>query len=383
MSTPPLDLDVWVLAGQSNMEGCGPLSQAPTPDPNIWSFSTAGAWGPAVEPLHRLWESYAPVHQNIIRPHVSEEMREWTDEQIAKHTATTRRGGAGLGPAFAREISRATGKPVGLIPAAHGGTSLEQWNPEHKGEGLNSLYGAMLDRIERAGGNLRGILWYQGESDAWGEQADTYADRFDTWVRAVRRDTKRPDLPVLVVQLSRFVLLDGTPEQDAGWDKVRKALIELPDRLPHTAATSAIDLGLSDAIHVGTPGLIRLGRRLAKLALALEAGQPLNPRVTSVVKAESPLGHPMLRVNCANVNGGWHPAQHLSGFELLSTDGTPHASVRVIDVSIAPDDPSALLILLTGQINEPGVLAYGAGLNPYCNAVDEADMPLPAFQWEL
>jgi sialate O-acetylesterase len=383
MSTPPLDLDVWVLAGQSNMEGCGPLSQALPPDPNVWNFTSAGAWEPAVEPLHRLWESYAPVHQNLMRPHLGEELREWTDEQIAKHTATTRRGGAGLGVSFAKEISRASGKPVGVISAAHGGTSLDQWSPELKNEGVNSLYGAMLDRIQRAGGNLKGILWYQGESDCWGELAGTYANRFDAWVNAVRRDTKCPDLPVLAVQLSRFVILDETPELAAGWDRVRKALIELPDRLPHTAATSAIDLGLSDGIHVGTPGLIRLGRRLAKLALALETGKPLNPRVTSVEKAESPLGHPMLRVNCANVNGGWHPAQHAGGFDLCAPDGAPHPSVRVIDVSVAPDDPSSLLILLTGQINEPGVLVYGKGLNPYCNVVDEADMPLPAFSWEL
>ncbi len=33
---------------------------------------------------------------------------------------------------------------------------------------------------------------------------------------------------------------------------------------------------------------------------------------------------------------------------------------------------------------EPGnYLGYGEGLFPYCNVVDEADMPLCAFRWTM
>ena len=35
-----------------------------------------------------------------------------------------------------------------------------------EGQGGDSLYGGMLRRFELAGGRVKGVLWYQGESDA-------------------------------------------------------------------------------------------------------------------------------------------------------------------------------------------------------------------------
>ena len=43
---------------------------------------------------------------------------------------------------------------------------MEQWNPAKKEQGGNSLYGSMLRQVKLAGGKVRGVLWYQGESDA-------------------------------------------------------------------------------------------------------------------------------------------------------------------------------------------------------------------------
>ena len=59
--------DVWVLAGQSNMQGCGWLEGVLQPDPRVWTFTSAGEWQIAAEPLHRLWESFTHVHQDFMR----------------------------------------------------------------------------------------------------------------------------------------------------------------------------------------------------------------------------------------------------------------------------------------------------------------------------
>ena len=66
-NTAPNDFDVWVLAGQSNMEGCGWLEGALQPDERVSVFSSAGAWGVAQDPLHWFWESITPVHQELRR----------------------------------------------------------------------------------------------------------------------------------------------------------------------------------------------------------------------------------------------------------------------------------------------------------------------------
>jgi sialate O-acetylesterase len=381
MRPDPASLDCWVLAGQSNMEGVGRQADSLPPDESVWSFSSAGAWERAQDPLHRLWESYTPVHLDISREGCAPE--QWPgDEKVRADWAQNRAGnGAGLGVAFGQALAAATGRPVGLIPAAHGGTSLEQWSQTKKDQGGHSLYGAMLDRIRKSGGRLRGLLWYQGESDATPEAAPTYLDRMAAWITAVRADTGIADLPVLLVQIGNLVQPEPTMFGAEPWDMVREALRRLPEVVPHCTVTSAVDLGLTDCIHINTPGLHRLGRRLARQALALTEGNlPTGPRVERVERAGAwSNGLPLVRVACSGVTGAWQPEQHLGGFAVYTPDHQPHPSVLVLNAERDPDDPTAIRVLLSAAIDDQTRLGYGLGLNPYCNAVDEADLPLPAF----
>ena len=54
--------DVWVLAGQSNMQGCGEMSGAAKPHPLVRAFSMARVWRLATDPLHILPESPDSCH---------------------------------------------------------------------------------------------------------------------------------------------------------------------------------------------------------------------------------------------------------------------------------------------------------------------------------
>ena len=69
---PSRDIDAWILAGQSNMEGIGELAEALVPSERVWSFTSAGRWEIAAEPLHRFWESFTPIHQLLVRPGLPE-----------------------------------------------------------------------------------------------------------------------------------------------------------------------------------------------------------------------------------------------------------------------------------------------------------------------
>jgi sialate O-acetylesterase len=239
----------------------------------------------------------------------------------------------------------------------------------------------MLDRIAKAGGKLRGILWYQGESDCNLNDSATYADRFDQWIAAVREDTGIPDLPVVVVQLSRFVLAEEQPGMAESWDNVRYAQLELPERIEKTAVTPAIDLQLSDSIHVGTQGLIRLGKRMAKQVQALDKGELApGPKVTGVKHIKGPLGSDMIEVSTTQVTGGLRPAENAFGFQVWAEDGSPLPLLRVVDASVDPKDGTKLRILLNAPFEGKCLLTYGRGTNPSCNVVDEADMALPCFR---
>ncbi len=377
---PPEDLDVWVLAGQSNMQGAGLLRLAPPPDDRVWCFSSAGRWGRAEEPLHRPWESFTAVHAEILRPKLPPERRGWTNGHLAREEARQRTTGVGPGLSFGMAMADALGRPVGLIPAAHGGTKLAAWSPDRRGEGDRSLYGAMLRRIERAGGTLRGILWYQGESDANDGEVSAYAERFDAWIAAVRADTGRADLPVVAVQIGR-VVRPGVQGTERAWETLRETLRTLPQRTPHTAVTSAVDLCLADTLHLETPGQLRLGRRLARLALHLagaDGGGP-NPQPRRLEARPQPGGLGRVCVACDHVRGGWQPPRHVPGFEVRTPDGKPHPVFAVIEGFVEPDQPAELQVLLNLPPDRTARLGYGLGLSPHCVAADAADMPLPAF----
>jgi hypothetical protein len=383
---PPTKLSTWILAGQSNMEGYGLLADidpAEVPDPRIRLFSSAGRWESAAHPLHRLGESFTPVHIDLYRQGVSysgPSLEGLADHEVGPFVAAQERPhGAGLGLAFARAVADATGRPVGLIATAHGGASLDQWSPDLRAEGGRSLYGSMLERVrvarETADVELAGILWYQGESDS-GELriAESYAERFDRWVAEARADLEVADLPVLVVQLARVVVgADGVAFP--GWDTVREAQRTLARRTTRTGCVAALDLPLSDPVHLSALALERLGRRLAHLAISGSAPNP----VTAEWGEAATNGLPTVRLRCSGVTGGWRAGpDSIPGFVLCDALGEPHPTLGVVDAGVAPDDPTAILVRLSG--GDPDArLAYGLGLDRTCTLVDGADLALPAF----
>jgi len=102
----------------------------------------------------------------------------------------------GVGPAlgFAHNLRSlgAMPRPIGLVPCAVGGSSLDDWggraslqstDPEN-GAAAKPLSKAAVNRAEAAlaaagpKSTLRAVLWYQGETDAMDEDlANSYAVR--------------------------------------------------------------------------------------------------------------------------------------------------------------------------------------------------------------
>jgi sialate O-acetylesterase len=353
----------------------GDLVDVRRPSPLVHSFNLADRWILAEEPLHTLVNATDAVHWPLNAEQVPER---WTGEKLDRYLAT-RRKGAGLGLSFAVEMAKRTDVPIGLLPCAHGGTSMEQWEPALKNQGGDSLYGSMLRRFRATGGSVKGILWYQGESDANPKAGPLFEERFRNFVQSVRADFNQPNLPFYYVQIGRFVNAANPVE----WNAVQTAQLRAESEIPHAAMVAAADLSLEDPIHIDTQDLKRLGVRLANVACSdlfpqkpACGGLKRGPRPVSATLAGTASGS-VIHVLFSDVNGRLLAEGRLGGFSLHGPDDAPLG--MIYKARLDPGDPNAVLLHIQGQLPKDARLWYGWGKDPFCTLRDEADMAAPVF----
>jgi sialate O-acetylesterase len=360
--------DLWILAGQSNMEGVGDLVDVQSPDPRVNSFDQSDVWLNAKEPLHSLADSVDRVHW---RKNSQGQLVRLEGEAQQKYIAA-RKKGAGLGLPFAVEMVKRTGVPVGLVPCAHGGTSMDQWNPDLKEKGGDSLYGSTYRRFKAVGGKVTGILWYQGESDASPVAAPVFQEKFEKLVAAFRSDFGQPDLPFYYVQIGRHV--SGTNIDP--WNLVQESQRKAESTIPRSGMVPAVDVELDDGIHVSTQDQKRMGKRLANLAirdLFPKVQSPKRgPKLASVRYADG-----IVRVSFSDVNGKLVSDGRISGFTIHNAKG--EMVPAIFRAKVDPQEGGTVLLYISGKLPEGATLRYGYTRDPYCNLRDEADMGVPVF----
>jgi hypothetical protein len=355
--------DVWILAGQSNMQGCGNMDIAPQPHPKVHALYMDRHWDVAREPIHFLQESPDPIHNTT----------PMSAADIAKARKASLKG-VGPGIFFGREmVKRSGGVPQGLICTAHGGTSMQQWSPEKKNEGGNSLYGSMLLSWQATGQPVSGVLWYQGESDTNEADAAVYTQRMKELINAMRADFKQPGLPFLLVQIGKFFTFNNAPRW---WNSIQDQEANLYKVLKNVACVTALDLGLDDAIHVGTEDYARLGVRLARLADYYVYGNKKElpaPEFTSLRKfTENGVG--VIELTFKNVVGKLQSKGTPNGFVLIDQNHQDTNTVYKIQLN---GNKVRLEADLWQSSN--GLLMYGHGFSPYVNITDARDMAIPGL----
>lgn len=357
--------DIWVTGGQSNMDGCGKLVNIEPPSKQVHAFYYDDRWDTAIDPLCWYNEAVDSVHWAIDDPAHRDE--------AARRDRKFRRQGAGPAVAFGKALVNETGVPVGLVVCSHGGTSMTQWSPEKRDEGGASLYGSMMRRIAAVGGKIAGIIWYQGESDAIGQEQALYSERTRSFVSSVRNDVGDPDLPFLYVQLAPFYT---GHEVELHWKTLQSDQLELEKSLGRAAMTSAIDAGLDDAIHIDTASARQLGRRLAHLALIVAHGRDdlqIGPRPVSARFADR--DRMVLHVTFSDVNGGLRPKRDIQGFWVRKDD----TDIAIALQEVHSEDPCVVVLTFEEPVPHLSELWYGWGINPVVNLTDKADMAVPAF----
>ncbi len=222
---------LFLLVGQSNMAGRGLVAdEDKIPHLRVLKLTKEGTWKPAVDPIH-------------------------FDKPAA---------GVGLGKTFGQIIADANpGVTVGLIPCAVGGSPIDSWRPGEFYEPTKSH--PWDDAMRRAklaiqSGELKGVLWHQGESDSTTELAQAYEGKLHDLIRRIRRELAAPQAPFIAGQMGRF------PENP--WDEARlivdKAHQNLSVTIPHSAFVPSTGLRHNgDKVHFDAASYREFGKRYA------------------------------------------------------------------------------------------------------------------------
>jgi hypothetical protein len=204
--------------------------------PRVFMFDRTETWKPAVDPVH-------------------------FDKSVA---------GVGPGRSFGIAIANAdSGIRVGLVPTAVGGSPISSWEPGVLDASTKTHpYDEAIARARAAmkDGELKAILWHQGESDSNAGAAPQYERRLRALIERFRTDLGKPNLPFLIGQLGRF---DGSP-----WDAPRMHVDSvqraLAAQMPNVAFVSSEGLkDKGDNTHFTAASARELGRRYAEAYLRL------------------------------------------------------------------------------------------------------------------
>lgn len=224
---------IYVLAGQSNMAGRGLIEAEDTVShPGVLYLDSTNQWALAREPLHY----YEPA-----------------------------RTGLDCGLSFAKEmlLLNQDSIRIGLIPCAVGGSSAEHWlyDSLYRGVRLYTNFERKVG-IAKKDGEIKGILWHQGESNANAASLSSYSMILDSLFLKMRQTCGHADLPILMGELARFLSWN----QFHGFHiPVNELLLKKTRESPHLFLVSSEDLeSKGDSIHFNSASLRELGRRYAR-----------------------------------------------------------------------------------------------------------------------
>jgi hypothetical protein len=217
---------VYVLGGQSNMEGRGDpfwLAQNRPELIHVPANVELWRWGPETGVLER---------------HFHFDVFTYFGPEVT----------------FAQTISKRPGKHI-IVKVAEGNTSLAVDWLSRQGR----LYFTLLDCVSQAVHGRKvtygGLIWMQGESDRFAGRGAPYAKRLDSLIADLREDLNAPDMKFVVGQVSS--------PYDEGW-LVAQAQANVGARNANAVCVSTLGLTKwEEGIHYDSQGLLKLGKRFA------------------------------------------------------------------------------------------------------------------------
>jgi sialate O-acetylesterase len=208
---------------------------------------------------------------------------------------------------------------------------------------------------------IRGVIWYQGESNSKLERAHLYNRIFSTMITDWRREWGIGDLPFLFVQISNF-----KSDANEDWATLREQQAKTL-ALRNTAMAVTIDIGNPDNVH--PTNKLDVGLRLARAARALSYGEKVEYEGPTFRQA-TPDGA-AIRVWFDHASGLVAKGGEVTGFEAAGKDGKWAAADAKIE--------GETIVVGSSTIAQPVAVRYGWSNSPLCNLFNREGLPASPF----
>jgi sialate O-acetylesterase len=245
--------------------------------------------------------------------------------------------------------AKAQGKPVPNSP----------WVPDLDSWGPGMLWNGMIAPLTPA--SIRGVIWYQGESNASPERAPIYGSLFETMIEDWRRQWGVGEFPFLYVQIANWNAGPGD-----GWPQLREQQLKTLE-LHNTGMAVTIDIGNPTNIH--PTDKLDVGLRLARWARVLTYGEKLEvsgPLFRSAVPEGTAIRAYFDHAKGLNAKGG-----ALTSFEVAGADGKFVPATATID--------GETIVASSPDVAKPMQVRYGWSSSPQCNLFNGDALPASPF----
>lgn len=353
--------EVWVCAGQSNMEmPVKGFPMCPVEDYNdVVADATRHAAIRAVKIPARM--SATPLDDAQCQWQIT------TPQTVGDISAT--------GYFFARQLEDALHVPVGLIEANKGGSRLESWLTK---ENLQKYTTDPTDSVEIAHkwskwdfhrsmlwGNatfnpilrctVKGILYYQGCSNV-GDPAGQYSQRMKLLVEQWRRQFGLGEIPFYFVQIAPYRYSDD-PNATAG-ARLREEQWKAAQIIPNSYLIATGDLVYPyEGAQIHPTQKRQVGQRLAYTALARDYGMTGLWYRCSTFKEMKIDGDKVL-LHFADNYGSDAPFEGAEGFEIAGEDHVFHRATATHYWQEGPGPWNEALLLTSPEVTKPVAVRY-------------------------
>ncbi len=249
-----------------------------------------------------------------------------------------------------RDEAKAAGKPVPQFP----------WHPPLASWGPGNLWNGMIAPLAPL--PIRGVLWYQGESNSALERWPLYDRIMRTLIEDWRRQWAVGPFPFFYVQISNF---KSSPLED--WANLREQQVRTLG-LRNTAMAVTIDIGNPDDVH--PTDKLTVGHRLALAARAITYGESNIEYSGPIFRQATPEGS-SIRAWFDHAHGLTAKGGEVTSVEVAGADGKFAPATAKIDgdtlVATSPDVP------------RPVAIRYGWSNSPQCNLFNGEGLPASPF----
>ena len=375
--------EVWVCAGQSNME---------MPVKGFGNCPVEGYNKAVVEANQYKGIHYVKIPSVMSNKPLDDASCEWKEispETVGEASAT--------GYFFAQVVNKALDIPVGLVMANKGGTRVESWldrdylkkNTKEETDSAKIVKSKKFKwdfHYPLLWGNgtfhpilnytVKGILFYQGCSNV-GDPDGQYTQRLADLVAQWRRDFKQGDIPFYFVQIAPYH--NGDVNGDWG-PKLREQQFNAAKIIPNSGIVCTEDLVYPYEIEQIHPCQKRqVGERLAYQALNKTYGMK-NLICESMTFKEMKIVGDTVKVHFDNEFGAYNRFEGIEGFEVAGEDKVFHKATAKHIWQESNDGWNECIAVTCPEVKKPVALRYCFRNFQLGNMANAGGLPLFPFR---